>query len=230
MKKKFVKLLATLFTCATLAFGFVACEDEQSGSSSNAGDSASTEQSTPEPGYLAVGMYWAEGYENPANVRWRNGASTGSIFNNDKLELGYVVAKHIKIVNGGTLALKWKLYMVANGDVSDLADVIDVYFIPTAQQITRESLASLTPVGTLRDLIEDRDSMAHGALLPENGTKTSEYEAIGEVTVTIALKMRESAGNEYQEMSLGDFGIQLLATQLAFGEDSFGPDYNEDAK
>ena len=48
MKKKFVKLMATLFTCATFALGFAACEDAQSGSSSNAGDSASTEQSTPD--------------------------------------------------------------------------------------------------------------------------------------------------------------------------------------
>ncbi|MBE7068586.1 MAG: hypothetical protein E7381_04715 [Clostridiales bacterium] len=48
MNKKFLKLLATLFACATLAVGFVACEDEQSGSSSNSGNSASTEQSTPD--------------------------------------------------------------------------------------------------------------------------------------------------------------------------------------
>ena len=50
-------------------------------------------------------------------------------------------------------------------------------------------------------------------------------------TVTLALKMRENAGNEYQNKSIGsDFTIQLLATQLASESDSFGPDYDKDAK
>ncbi len=37
MKKKWIKILATLFACATLALGFIACKDEDN-SSSNSGD------------------------------------------------------------------------------------------------------------------------------------------------------------------------------------------------
>ena len=42
--------------------------------------------------------------------------------------------------------------------------------------------------------------------------------------------MQESAGNEYQNKSIGtDFSIQLIATQLAHENDSFGNDYDADA-
>ena len=49
-------------------------------------------------------------------------------------------------------------------------------------------------------------------------------------TVTIALKMQESATNEYQDKYIGSsFSIQLLATQLTYEEDSFDDLYDEDA-
>ncbi|MBE7068758.1 MAG: hypothetical protein E7381_05600 [Clostridiales bacterium] len=193
-------------------------------------DSVTSSNNVIQTGSLKVGMYYANGDENPASVTWKD-AEQGTIFNNDKWEPGYVEARHIKIVNEGSLALKYKLLIVPNGMVEELADVIDVYFIPTAQQITRESLASLTPVGTLRDLIEDKDGMAHGALLPNGETTTSVYERAGEVTATIALKMRESAGNEYQNKKIGtDFAIQLLATQYTYEADAFDKYYDENAE
>ena len=192
-------------------------------------DSVTSSGNVIQTGSLKVGMYYANGDENPASVTWKD-AEQGAIFNNDKWEPGYVEARHIKVVNEGTLALKYKLLIVPNGEVEALADVIDVYFVESAQQITRESLASVTPVGTLRDLIEDKDGMAHGALLPNGETVTNEYERAGEVTSTIALKMRESAGNEYQNKKIGtDFAIQLLATQYMYEEDTFDKEYDEDA-
>ncbi|MBE7068665.1 MAG: hypothetical protein E7381_05130, partial [Clostridiales bacterium] len=192
-------------------------------------DSVTSSNNVIQTGSLKVGMYYANGDENPASVTWKD-AEQDAIFNNDKWEPGYVEARHIKVVNEGTLALKYKLLIVPNGEVEELADVIDVYFVENAQQITRESLASVTPVGTLRDLIEDKDGMAHGALLPNGETVTNAYERVGEVTATIALKMRESAGNEYQNKKIGtDFAIQLLATQYMYEEDTFDKEYDEDA-
>ena len=47
MKKKWIKILATLFACATLALGFTACGDkENSSSDSSSGGDVSTEQSS----------------------------------------------------------------------------------------------------------------------------------------------------------------------------------------
>ena len=47
MKKKWIKLLATLFMCATLALGFTACGEEQN-ESSNTGGGVNTEQGSSE--------------------------------------------------------------------------------------------------------------------------------------------------------------------------------------
>lgn len=192
-------------------------------------DSVTSNGNIIQTGTLEIGMYWMEGDEDPTTADWAD-ASEGAIFNNTKWEPGYVEAKHIKIANEGTLALKYKLLIVPSGEVEALADVIDVYYIEGATQLTRDMLATATPVGTLRDLINDTDGAAHGALLPVGETATDTYERVGEVTATIAFKMREDAGNEYQGMSIGiDFSIQLLATQYTFEEDSFDNQYDKDA-
>ena len=48
--------------------------------------------------------------------------------------------------------------------------------------------------------------------------------------VSIALKMQESAGNEYKGEILGGFDIRIEATQLDFESDSFDDTYDEDAE
>lgn len=189
-------------------------------------DSVTSSGNIIQTGTLNVGMYWAEGDVDPASVTWTD-ASEGAIFNNDKWEPGYVEAKHLKVTNEGTLALKFKLVIVPNGEVSELADVIDVYYLDSATQVTREALATATPVGTLRDMIEDPDGAAYGYLLAEDES-TEEIESVK--TVTIAFKMRETTGNEYQNKSIGtDFSIQLLATQYTYEEDGLDNQYDYDA-
>ncbi len=173
-------------------------------------------------GTLDVEMYWAKGNEDPgADATVWTDASKGAIFNNDKWEPGYTEVRHIKISNVGTLALKYQLHIVANGDVSDLADVIDVYFIDPAQQVAdRADLSDVTPIGSLADVLAGMPANASGNLLAKEDD-----------TVTLALQMRESAGNEYQNKEIGsDFVIQLLATQLTYEEDSFDDQYDADAK
>ena len=171
-------------------------------------------------GNLDIEMYWAEGTDDPAAVAWRD-ASVGAIFDNDKWEPGYTEVRHIKIANIGSLSLQYKLAIAANGEITDLADVIDVYYIdPAAQVANREALDAAPRLGTLKEAL---------ATLGEAGTG---YLASGESdTVTIALKMQESAGNEYQNKSLcdGGFSIRLIATQATGEHDSFGNDYDNNA-
>ena len=174
-------------------------------------------------GTLEVSMMWADGKEEPASANWQD-ASTTKIFNYDKWEPGYTEARHIAVTNEGTLALKYQLTIVPTGEVSKLADVIDVYYIKTATQLDeRADLSAYTPVGTLTQLINNEisavDVMPNGKLAAGEG-----------FTATLVLKMRESADNEYQNLSIGtNFSVQLLATQLTKENDSYGPDYDEDA-
>ena len=189
-------------------------------------DSVTSSVNIIKSGSLEVGMYWAEGDEDPNTVTWKD-ASTTAIFNNDNWEPNYIESKHIKIVNEGTLALKYRIDIEPNGEVQDLADVIDVYFIDGATQLTRDIVNASTPICTLREFINKTDGFAYGYLLAEDNS-TAELESVR--TFTIVFKMRYQAGNEYQKKSIGsDFAIRLVATQFASEEDSFDANYDIDA-
>ena len=170
-------------------------------------------------GKLDVEMYWADGTQDPASAEWKD-ASTGAIFDYSLWEPGYTEVRHIKIANEGNLALQYQLQIVANGEVSKLSDVIDVYYIDPAEQIAdRSELSEEYKLNNLTAALSDMATTANGSL------------SAGEnVTLTIALKMCEDAGNEYQNLSIGsDFSIVLLATQFAEEGDSFGADYDQGA-
>ena len=183
-------------------------------------DSVTSSGNVVQTGTLDVEMHWAEGKTDPANTTWTD-ASKGAIFNNDKWEPGYVEVRHIKISNVGTLALKYQLHIYANGDVSDLADVIDVYFVDPAVQVAdRTALDGIEPVGTLTEVL---------AGMPGNASGDLQAEEVD--TITLALKMRENVGDEYQNKEIGsDFVIQLLATQLTAEKDSFDDQYDANAE
>ena len=180
-------------------------------------DSVTSAGNIIQSGTLDVEMYWADGTEAPDSATWTD-ASTGAIFNYDKWEPGYVEVRHIKIANEGTLALKYQIKIVANGEVSDLADVIDVYYVDPAQQIAdRAELTADKKIGTLTAVLAGLDATASGELAANTAD-----------TITLALKMQESAGNEYQNKSIGsDFSVILMATQDNVEKDAFDEDYDD---
>ena len=182
-------------------------------------DSVTSSGNIIKSGTLDVEMYWADGTEAPDSATWTD-ASTGAIFNNDKWEPGYVEVRHIKIANVGTLALKYQLKIMANGEVSDLADVIDVYYLDPAEAIAeRTDLTAEKYIGSLTEVLAGLDITASGELAANTND-----------TVTLALKMQEDAGNEYQNKSIGsDFSVILMATQLTAETDSFDDQYDFDA-
>ncbi len=170
-------------------------------------------------GTLDVSMEWADGKTDPDNTTWKD-ASEGAIFDCDNWEPGYVEVRHIKIENKGSLALKYQLNIVANGEVSDLADVIDVYYADSAVQVTdRAALVDDSKLGPLTQALAGVLDTASGNLAPNEAH-----------IVTIALKMQESAGNEYQNKSIGsDFAVHLIATQMTSEEDAFDNLYDQNA-
>jgi predicted ribosomally synthesized peptide with SipW-like signal peptide len=190
-------------------------------------DSVTSAGNIIKSGTLDISMKWADGTEAvPAadSADW-NDASKGAIFNYDKWEPGYTEARHIAVKNEGTLALKYQLTIVPTGEVSKLADVIDVYYIKTATQLAeRADLSAYTPVGTLAQLINNEiaavDVMPNGRLEAQEG-----------FIATLVLKMREEAGNDYQGKSIGtDFAVKLIATQDTVELDSFDNQYDKDAE
>ena len=183
-------------------------------------DSVTSAGNIIKSGNLKVALEWANGTEALDTATWQD-ASTGAIFNYDLWEPGYTEARHVRISNKGNLALKYEIRIVANGEVSKLADVIDVYYIKDGKQITsRTGLTDENKIGTLSQVLANPYAAKGHILAGDNAADVA----------TIALKMQESAGNEYQNLSIGtDFSIQLVATQYTSEKDSFDDQYDKDA-
>ncbi len=147
--------------------------------------------------------------------------SKAPLFSEDSLwEPGYTEVKILKVENEGSLALKWKATFSSDVALSDLADVLDVYVkVGQSSYPERADLAGWTKAGTVREFVEGIESTTYGTL-------TAKGTADAEAYLGLAVKMREEAGNHYQNMSIGAFDITILATQLASEEDSFGIDYD----
>jgi len=144
------------------------------------------------------------------------------IFNYDKWEPGYTDITIFKVVNLGTLSLKWEARFASEEELSKLAEVIDVYVCPGIAEAypTERVLGSeWENVGTLDKFINTIAETTHGFL------DAGESDTLG-----IALKMQEDAGNEYQGLTLGEFDIHVVATQANGESDSFGNEYDKDAK
>ncbi|MBO5355401.1 MAG: leucine-rich repeat protein [Clostridia bacterium] len=187
-------------------------------------DSVKSENNIIQTGNLDVAMYWAEGGKDvPAvgDAAWID-ASKGAIFNHGNWEPGYTQARHILIANEGSLALNYRLRIVANGAVSKLADVIDVYYVKDTTQAIGRDLKGCTKIGTLTQVLGTAFNLSNTV----NGSLTAGTTN----TWSLVLKMQETADNDYQSMDLGcTFSVELTATQMAHEEDSFNEKYDEQA-
>ena len=187
-------------------------------------DSVTSSGNVISTGTLDIDMYWTKDLESN---NWINAeTSSEPVFNYDNWEPGYTEVRYVKIVNNGSLSLKYALSIIPEGVVGPLADVIDVYFVkdPTQNIRTRNDLVGMSAVGNLREAIAGAIP-ANGVLLAKNQTKQGFYS--GEIIVAIALKMQENAGNEYQNLSIGDgFYLRLDATQYNFENDDIGNDFD----
>ena len=148
------------------------------------------------------------------------------LFTHENWEPGYVDVTVLKVENEGSLALKWQARFVSEKGVSELAEAIDVYVKPSATEIgypaSRSEISAENGwqmVGTLDKFIDTLSDTTYGDLLPEQ----SAY-------LGIALKMQESAGNEYQNLTLGEFDIRIVATQMSYEKDDLGTDYDNSAE
>ena len=152
-------------------------------------------------------------------------------FNYDNWEPGYTEVETFKIKNYGSLALRYRFSIeVAAGTAvlgkngENLADVIDVYLlegdasVSSFDEITAAGSAWVNK-GTLTKVMENPASFLGGTM--QSGDEKS---------LKIALHMQESAGNEYQSLSVGDIYINLVATQWTYEGDSFDDQYDNESE
>ena len=133
-------------------------------------------------------------------------------------EPGFIVAKVLKIEDPGVLAYGWEISLVPESEVSIIAEVLDVYVCRSEAALSHpvnSDLSDYEKIGTLEELLEYGFNSLSGILL----SGESEY-------VSIVFKMQESAGNEYQNVTLCPISVQIVAYQLSAEEDNFGSDYD----
>ena len=190
-------------------------------------DSISSGKNIITAGNLDLEMYWTDDLDSG---EWHNVEENGhnTIFNYDNWEPGYTDVKYIKLVNAGDLALNYKLSLTPQNGVGKLAEVINVYFAEGGVAVEQRSdLQSLRSIGLL-DNVLNGGATADGTLL--SADQYSPLHPSGEIVMTVAMNMLTTAGNEYQNEDAGEFSITALATQAPFETDSFGSDYDSNAK
>lgn len=125
------------------------------------------------------------------------------LFENTLWEPGIVVARNIKISNTGTLMMKYQLDVCAGSAVSELADVIDVYYVDGEHSLnSRAELSDFAHIGTLTEVLAAMNTVSFGNLF------------VGDARiVTLAFKMQEFAGNEYQGKTVEGVSLRLTAAE-----------------
>jgi predicted ribosomally synthesized peptide with SipW-like signal peptide len=91
-------------------------------------DSVTSNNNIITVGNLDVEMYWTE---NLSSDEWHNieDPAHNEVFSHDNYEPGYTDVKYLKIVNAGSLAFKYDLSLLPIGEVGELAEVVDVYYL-----------------------------------------------------------------------------------------------------
>ena len=211
MKKRLFTSIVALFLCFIMLIGTTFAWFT---------DVVSSNGNIIQTGNLKVEMYWSDELLPENSDEWQN-AENGAIFKYNNWEPGYTEVKYIKVKNAGSLNLKWKMSLEAEGKVTDLSDVIDVYYVnPVVNEITKADMSSLTSKGKLTDV------------LSENLGEDGRLEVGESCIVAIAFHMDEETGNEYQNKSLCEagFAVRLMATQATGEYDSFNDQYDANAE
>ena len=202
-------------------------------------DSVTSSGNVIKSGTLDMEMQWTDGTEDPATTtEWKDAAlADNPIFSYELWEPGYTSARHIQLINNGNLALKYTLSILpaenaqqgeAGQNDADLAQAIDVYYADPAVQVTdRTDVEDFDYIGTLREVIDTPSLMTsaiNGYLTPKDTTGATKE-------VSLVMKMREEAGNDYQNKNvLGGFVVKAYAAQFTYESDSFDNLYDQNAE
>ena len=192
-------------------------------------DSVATANNIITAGNLDVELY----YMNDEVSTWTKVDGDTNVFKENTLwEPGHTEVVKLKVVNEGSLALKYQLGVnVASetgsknvaGDDFKLSDYIKYAIVEGASSYSDSASAATAVDANANKLNVAYDS---GVINLEKGT---------DKIVTVVVYMPETVGNEAnygkgEAVPTINLGINLAATQLNSEKDSFGPDYDEPAE
>ena len=200
-------------------------------------DSVTSANSIITSGNLDVELYYqVEGQDD-----WTKVDATTNVFMENALwEPGHTEVVKLKVVNEGTLALKYQLgvnvagetgSVNVNGEKFKLSDFIKYGIVDGAQNYTRdEAVAAVDATATALKTIWKSEITT---LLVDDAATTDVKE--NEKIVTMVVYMPTTVGNDANYAKDANkptitLGINLFATQVEAESDSFGSDYDQDAE
>lgn len=164
--------------------------------------------------------------ENGAWTQYAKVTESTKIFDYDRWEPGYTAVAKFKIVNEGSLALKYQLTADVYGEVvGKTKDGEDIILSKYLKYGVTEKL----------EILKNRKAAADVATNSFGSFKfKADYlEEDAETEVGMVITMPTSVGNEANHNGTDipsiEFGINLLASQYIYEEDSFGDDYDYSA-
>lgn len=185
-------------------------------------------------------------YKNSTNTDFAPVTNDTKIFSDSEegtlWEPGHVEYAVLKVTNAGTLALKYNLgvnVVSENESISvetttiKLSDYLNVAIldgdVTTETDFDRDTLLTKVKDATSTKLSESQYAVKDKSLYPKGTEGQSSDE-----TVTMVIWMPTDVGNEANYVKTAepptiDMGINLVATQYTYEEDSFGSDYDEGA-
>ena len=198
-------------------------------------DSVTSTNNIITAGNLDIELY----YQNDETDDWTKVETDSNVFKLNTLwEPGHTEVVKLKVVNEGTLALKYQLGVnvasetgsVNMDDISfQLSDFIKFAIIDGDQDYTREqAVAAAEGKSTALKQAYSSDTIA---LYPEAEADTDKPM---EKIVTMVVYMPTSVGNEAnygknRPVPQINLGLNLFANQYTYEEDSFNNKYDEDA-
>ncbi len=191
-------------------------------------DSVTSANNIITSGNLDVELY----YQVEGQTDWTKVTETTNVFKENALwEPGHTEIVKLKVVNEGSLALKYQLgvnvagetgSVNVNGDDFLLSEFIKFAVIDGANTYTRDEAIAAAEAKGATPLKTAYNSGVTALLADE------------EAIVTMVVYMPTTVGNDANAAKGAatptiNLGLNLFATQLANEEDSFGPDYDENA-
>ena len=170
---------------------------------------------------------------------WETVDADTNVFEENTLwEPGHTEIVYLRMSNVGSLALKYKLgvnvaYEAESVNVYDEAFKLSEYIVYGAIEDVETAFAdrkAARAAVTTETALADGYNIA-GELYPE-GEVDEAADRFGEKYVALVVYMPEKVGNEvnYKKGATAPeihLGINLMATQFTYEEDSYGPDYDD---
>ena len=179
--------------------------------------------------------------------KWENLDGANDLFQKGLWEPGHTEVVVLKVTNKGSLALKYSANMNIIEEISGktkegndivLSDILTVSALTFAESGVDPVFGINIAEKSIEEAFKNENGIAYDAAVSfKNGNILENNEKLlpGDVEyVAIKVDMAETVGNEANHNGTDipsiEFGVNVLATQYTYEEDSFGSDYDKDAK